>query len=82
MGDKCAGKVHMDRDFHIINDSADTSAAETPGVTRAAEQYGILSRLVDCATFDVTRNPWRRGNIFDAIVTDPPCSFLSTVYVK
>ncbi|KAH7108328.1 tRNA guanosine-2'-O-methyltransferase [Auriculariales sp. MPI-PUGE-AT-0066] len=46
--------------------------AQTPGIIRAAQQYGVLPRLIDCATFDVTRNPWRRGNMFDAIITDPP----------
>ncbi|EJD52503.1 tRNA guanosine-2'-O-methyltransferase [Auricularia subglabra TFB-10046 SS5] len=43
-----------------------------PGINRAAHQYGILNRLIDCATFDVTRHPWRRGALFDAIITDPP----------
>ncbi len=46
---------------------------KTPGVIRAAAQYGTASRIVDLATFDVTHNPWRCGEIFDAIVTDPPC---------
>jgi tRNA (guanine10-N2)-methyltransferase len=44
-----------------------------PGVIRAATQYGTASRIVDLCTFDVTRNPWRCGALFDAIVTDPPC---------
>lgn len=44
-----------------------------PGIFRAAEQYGVESRVLDLCTFDVTHNPWRRGGIFDAIVTDPPC---------
>ncbi|KAF8325243.1 tRNA guanosine-2'-O-methyltransferase [Cantharellus anzutake] len=43
-----------------------------PGIYRAADQYGLSSRVFDLATFDVTKNPWRCGNIFDAIVTDPP----------
>ncbi|KAJ7925251.1 S-adenosyl-L-methionine-dependent methyltransferase [Mycena leptocephala] len=38
----------------------------------AAEQYGVADRIVDLCTFDVTRNPWRCGNLFDSIVTDPP----------
>ena len=46
---------------------------KTPGVIRAATQYGTASRIVDLATFDVTHNPWRCGELFDAIVTDPPC---------
>ncbi|KAF9447960.1 tRNA guanosine-2'-O-methyltransferase [Macrolepiota fuliginosa MF-IS2] len=43
-----------------------------PGVIRAATQYGIASRIIDLCTFDVTNNPWRCGELFDAIVTDPP----------
>ncbi|KAF9501953.1 tRNA guanosine-2'-O-methyltransferase [Pleurotus eryngii] len=42
------------------------------GVLRAAAQYGTAHRIVDLLTFDVTRNPWRCGGLFDAIVTDPP----------
>ncbi|KIK67133.1 hypothetical protein GYMLUDRAFT_155754 [Collybiopsis luxurians FD-317 M1] len=44
----------------------------TPGVFRAASQYGIAPRIVDICTFDVTNHPWRCGELFDAIVTDPP----------
>lgn len=36
------------------------------------EQYGIESCLVDCLNFDIVHNPWRKVEIFDAIVTDPP----------
>ncbi|KAJ7462237.1 tRNA guanosine-2'-O-methyltransferase [Mycena galericulata] len=43
-----------------------------PGVIRAAKQYGVADRILDLCTFDVTRNPWRCGNLFDTIVTDPP----------
>ncbi|KAF7361937.1 RNA methylase [Mycena venus] len=43
-----------------------------PGVLRAAKQYGVADRIVDLCTFDVTRNPWRCGSLFDAIITDPP----------
>jgi len=45
---------------------------EIPGIYRAADQYGLRSLVMDCATFDVTRSPWRCGDIFDGIVTDPP----------
>ncbi|KAL1695610.1 hypothetical protein GGG16DRAFT_45197 [Schizophyllum commune] len=45
---------------------------KTPGVYRAAEQYGVAQRIMDLCTFDMTWNPWRRGALFDAIVTDPP----------
>ncbi|TDL24257.1 tRNA guanosine-2'-O-methyltransferase [Rickenella mellea] len=45
---------------------------KTPGIMRAATQYGVEARIVDVCTFDVTRNPWRCGALFDAIVTDPP----------
>ncbi|KAF4620526.1 hypothetical protein D9613_000293 [Agrocybe pediades] len=43
-----------------------------PGIIRAATQYGTASQIIDLATFDVTHNPWRCGELFDAIVTDPP----------
>ncbi|THU79673.1 hypothetical protein K435DRAFT_973066 [Dendrothele bispora CBS 962.96] len=46
--------------------------ASTPGVFRAAAQYGVSSRIVDLLTFDITHNPWRCSGLFDAIVTDPP----------
>lgn len=48
---------------------------KSPGVIRAATQYGTASRIIDLATFDVTHNPWRCGELFDSIVTDPPCTF-------
>ncbi|KAL4078428.1 S-adenosyl-L-methionine-dependent methyltransferase [Scleroderma yunnanense] len=46
--------------------------SKTPGIIRAASQYGVASRIVDLCTFDITNNPWRIGGLFDAIVTDPP----------
>ncbi|EIW82661.1 RNA methylase [Coniophora puteana RWD-64-598 SS2] len=46
--------------------------AQTPGVLRSARQYGVADRILGLCTFDVTRNPWRTGGLFDAIVTDPP----------
>jgi hypothetical protein len=52
---------------------------KTPGVIRAASQYGTASRVIDLATFDVTHNPWRCGELFDAIVTDPPCKFTTFI---
>lgn len=45
---------------------------KTPGVFRAAEQYGVSQRMMGLCTFDMTWNPWRRGSLFDAIITDPP----------
>ncbi|KAJ6593851.1 S-adenosyl-L-methionine-dependent methyltransferase [Mycena capillaripes] len=45
---------------------------QPPGVLRAAQQYGVAHLVVDLLTFDLTKNPWRIGNLFDAIVTDPP----------
>ncbi|KAG8863553.1 hypothetical protein FRB96_008293 [Tulasnella sp. 330] len=54
--------------FPSIEDRAST------GIFKAASQYGVADRILDCATFDVTNHPWRRGEIFDAIVTDPPCA--------
>ncbi|KAH9027736.1 hypothetical protein EDB85DRAFT_1974269 [Lactarius pseudohatsudake] len=44
-----------------------------PGILRAATQYGVRERILDLCTFDITRNPWRCGGLFDAIITDPPC---------
>ncbi|KAF8608623.1 tRNA guanosine-2'-O-methyltransferase [Ceratobasidium sp. AG-I] len=44
----------------------------TPGIRRAAHQYGVLHRVLDLCTFDVTQGPLRRGGLFDAIITDPP----------
>ncbi|CAE6420043.1 unnamed protein product [Rhizoctonia solani] len=45
---------------------------ETPGIRKAAAQYGVLHRILDLCTFDITQGPLRRGGLFDAIVTDPP----------
>src|SRR6266849_11178009 len=44
-----------------------------PGIMRAAAQYAVRQRILDLCTFDITRNPWRCGALFDAIITDPPC---------
>ncbi|KAK4055764.1 hypothetical protein OIV83_000311 [Microbotryomycetes sp. JL201] len=38
----------------------------------SAKQYGVEDRILDCATFDMTQHPFRTGELFDAIVTDPP----------
>jgi len=51
-----------------------------PGIIRAAAQYGVAGRILDLCTFDVTRNPWRCGELFDAIITDPPCTLLDKPY--
>jgi len=53
-----------------------THVGKTPGIIRAASQYGVVSRIMDLCTFDVTNNPWRIGGLFDAIVTDPPCNVI------
>ncbi|KAK0485728.1 tRNA guanosine-2'-O-methyltransferase [Armillaria novae-zelandiae] len=45
---------------------------DTPGIIRAATQYGVATRIIDLCTFDITQNPWRCGDLFDAIITDPP----------
>ncbi|TCD66730.1 hypothetical protein EIP91_001023 [Steccherinum ochraceum] len=45
---------------------------KVPGIIRAAAHYGVDKRIVDLCTFDVTQNPWRCGEMFDAIITDPP----------
>lgn len=57
-----------------------TNTEKTPGVLRAAAQYGTASRIIDLATFDITHNPWRCGELFDAIVTDPPCKLMSCCF--
>lgn len=59
---------------HLFRD-AQIDAETTPGVFRAASQYGVSSKILDICTFDITNNPWRSGELFDAIVTDPPCKF-------
>ena len=46
---------------------------KAPGILRAASQYGVEKRILDLCTFDVTSSPWRCGELFDAIITDPPC---------
>ncbi|GAA5837130.1 hypothetical protein JCM5353_007166 [Sporobolomyces roseus] len=38
----------------------------------SAAQYGVTDRIVDCASFDMNQHPFRTGELFDAIVTDPP----------
>lgn len=45
-----------------------------PGVIRQAARYGVAQRIVDLCTFDITQHPWRCGGLFDAIITDPPCT--------
>ncbi|GAA6052254.1 hypothetical protein JCM3770_007402 [Rhodotorula araucariae] len=41
-------------------------------IKHSAAQYGVSSRIVDTFTFDMTQHPFRIGEIFDAIITDPP----------
>ncbi|KAJ1823202.1 hypothetical protein LPJ56_000141 [Coemansia sp. RSA 2599] len=42
------------------------------GIRANLKQYDLGNRVLDTAVFDVCRNPWRPGPLFDAIVTDPP----------
>ncbi|KAJ2830816.1 hypothetical protein IWW50_000037 [Coemansia erecta] len=42
------------------------------GIHANLQQYGVGERVLDTVVFDVCRNPWRAGALFDAIVTDPP----------
>ncbi|PWN28007.1 hypothetical protein BDZ90DRAFT_219466 [Jaminaea rosea] len=57
------------------------------GVLRAARQYGLEGRFLDCLTCDITQHPWRllhpsaasssgagpsRPAFLDAIIADPP----------
>ncbi|KAL8286665.1 hypothetical protein RQP46_004193 [Phenoliferia psychrophenolica] len=41
-------------------------------LANSAAQYGVTDKILDCAAFDLTQHPFRTGEIFDAIVTDPP----------
>ncbi|KAJ2485459.1 hypothetical protein IWW37_005939 [Coemansia sp. RSA 2050] len=42
------------------------------GISANLAQYGLADRVLDTVVFDICRNPWRNGPMFDAIVTDPP----------
>ncbi|KAJ2579653.1 hypothetical protein GGH95_002991 [Coemansia sp. RSA 1836] len=42
------------------------------GISANLAQYGLADRVLDTVVFDICRNPWRSGPMFDAIVTDPP----------
>ena len=41
-------------------------------IISSAVQYGVLPRIVDTPSFDLTQHPFRCGELFDAIITDPP----------
>lgn len=75
MAGKCAEKVASGPGPRCKSPDRCCFEADTPGVIRAAAQYGVAQRIVDLCTFDVTRHPWRCGGLFDAIITDPPCTF-------
>ncbi|KAM0756366.1 tRNA guanosine-2'-O-methyltransferase [Meredithblackwellia eburnea MCA 4105] len=45
---------------------------KTKSISHSAEQYGVTGKIIDCASFDMTQHPFRTGEIFDAIITDPP----------
>lgn len=48
-----------------------------PGIHLSASQYGVLDCIVDLLIFDVTKNPWRIGGMFDASVPSSlPLPFL------
>ncbi|KAJ1662118.1 hypothetical protein IW140_000803 [Coemansia sp. RSA 1813] len=42
------------------------------GIRANLDQYNLSDRVLDTAVFDICRNPWRNGPLFDAIITDPP----------
>lgn len=76
---KCAGKVS---DLSTFSHPNGTLMELFPpeaqaGIMRAAAQYAVRQRILDLCTFDITRNPWRCGALFDAIITDPPCKLSS-----
>jgi tRNA (guanine10-N2)-methyltransferase len=79
MAGRCAGKVGDLSTFSRPNDTLiELFAPEAqPGIMRAAAQYSVRQRILDLCTFDITRNPWRCGALFDAIITDPPCKLSS-----
>lgn len=70
---RCEGKVSFSQVRWEIHCNYKTD--DEPGIRRAAVQYGVESRIVDLCTYDVTKNPLRCGELFDAILTDPPCKF-------
>lgn len=76
---RCAGKVGDLRSFSHPDDRLTElfPLGAQPGIMRAAAQYAVQQRILDLCTFDITRNPWRCGALFDAIITDPPCKFSS-----
>lgn len=41
-------------------------------ISSSAVQYGVLPRIIDTPSFDLTQHPFRCGELFDAIITDPP----------
>lgn len=57
----------------VFSMQTDKKNTNTPGIVRAATQYGVSERIVDLCTFDITHHPWRCGSLFDAMITDPPC---------
>lgn len=79
MAGRCAGKVGDLNPFSLPNSTLmELFPPEAqPGIMRAAAQYAVRQRILDLCTFDITRNPWRCGALFDAIITDPPCKLSS-----
>jgi hypothetical protein len=73
MADRCGEKVAGDSHQPHLNEAHHLFLEAKPGILRAATQYGVRQRILDLCTFDITRNPWRCGGLFDAIITDPPC---------
>ncbi|KAJ2078855.1 hypothetical protein H4R24_004190 [Coemansia sp. RSA 988] len=45
---------------------------DVDGINANLAQYQLQDLVLDMVVFDVCRNPWRDGMLFDAIVTDPP----------
>ena len=77
---RCAAKVRFSaRCLHGRTEAAPAHEGANPGIIRSANQYGVASRIVDLITMDVTQHPWRSGDLFDAIVTDPPCTWQNIV---
>lgn len=45
---------------------------KTTNIIDNADQYGVRDRLIDTTSFDLNQHPFRCGELFDAIITDPP----------
>jgi tRNA (guanine10-N2)-methyltransferase len=47
-------------------------AGKDENVSSNLRQYGLADRYLDVLVADAAKNVWRQGELFDAIITDPP----------